>query len=601
MTGTLGSVTSRNLLQNVYNINTVELPTNKPKRFTQSKSRIASSEQDWCARICDEISDRTSDQPVLVICENIKRLESVKRYMLSHSTISENDLINYARDGDNVEKTFEGQHGAKPGQIVLATNKGGRGTDIVISDKDVPKGLHVILTFLPENTRIEEQAFGRAARAGQAGSGCLIIQINQQEYKSVFQTFDSLEAATEILVEKEKIKRDKTEKSRLHEVQSKGLLKLDLEEHLYLLFQKCRKSFTLAIENLSLMDVQICNAARSALIGVVTDHWAYWLDSMHVQIHSVSCESEKQLIIDLFSKDFPAQGYPLLFSIDDANFFKHPESYVTLGIALLRDITESPSGNNIESQYLNAALACFEHAEKSGDLTGLPAMASCYCFIKLNPEASRANMKQARRYLKNAKTHLISLKQTWMVNIEVGTTLSKLMNVSQYIHDDENYYNHQVEEKLKVLGLHLHTVEFLLGNIIDEHSFVNESPLTDEKISEVQSKQIYKKLVTLGFVCDNKVRKYWKNETVLRQFILEKVDEQVSVPLIQLVLSEPVINESDLTGVVNSSDELWDIISPLLEMSVNVRVIVASKVDSATLEGDRLNIWNEFKNSFEND
>lgn len=146
---------------------------------------------------------------------------------------------------------------------------------------------------------------------------------------------------------------------------SDGLPRLELEEQLYLLFQKCRHLFTVAVQNFSLMNVQVGKAAISALLGVVTDHWAYWLDSMHAQIHSVSCESEKQLVINLFSKDFPAQGYPLPSSIDDTNCFKHPESYVTLGIALLRDITESPSGNNIKSQHLHAtALACFEHAEK---------------------------------------------------------------------------------------------------------------------------------------------------------------------------------------------------------------------------------------------
>lgn len=99
------------------------------------------------------------------------------------------------------------------------------------------------------------------------------------------------------------------------------------------------------------------------------------------------------------------------------------------------------------------------------------------------------------------------------------------------------------------------------------------------------------------------MRKCWKkNKDVLRHLILEKVDEQLSGPLFELVLNEPVINEDCLAGVVNGSDELWDILSPLLKPSVNVKVIFVKNVDAVVFEnGDLGDMWTCFKNMFGTD
>ena len=62
------------------------------------------------------------------------------------------------------------------GSIILSTNLSGRGTDIKISESlEKSNGLHVVLTFIPTSKRIESQAFGRAGRKGENGSGQYII------------------------------------------------------------------------------------------------------------------------------------------------------------------------------------------------------------------------------------------------------------------------------------------------------------------------------------------------------------------------------------------------------------------------------------------
>jgi len=69
----------------------------------------------------------------------------------------------------------------RPNTIILSTNLSGRGTDIKIdSDAEKNGGLHVIITFMPYNERIEKQAQGRAARRGEKGSSVTIIASNNK-------------------------------------------------------------------------------------------------------------------------------------------------------------------------------------------------------------------------------------------------------------------------------------------------------------------------------------------------------------------------------------------------------------------------------------
>ena len=498
----------------------MELPTNRAKRYTQQKSRLATSKDEWCSQIQEEMSARIHEQPVLVICENIKKLNILDTLLGKIANIKI-----YARDGDDVEESFKHQKGAKPGDVVLATNKGGRGTDIIINEEEAPNGLHVIVSFLPDNTRIEEQAFGRAARAGQAGSGCLIIQIDPSRHQDTLEVFGgSMEAATETLVEMEKIKRDQAEADRLSLLLSEGLPKLDLEENLYLLFQERRKIFESEVEAVTLFNVSCTNLAiRTACTAVVTDHWAYWLDSVRTQIQSADTPEKREQVVTLFNEEFPESGLVLPSSEKDCPFFRMPEDYIQLGQAYLKEIQrvekggkslvtkvhqtalkcyekvvtaghskpeekDSRRGQASISTMHRAALTCFERAIEEGDRTGLPAMTACYCYIKLHPEAERDHKKDARRYLKVAQSKLDALRQSWMTNGEVGRSLSKLVDVSQYVEEEENHYSEQIEEKLKVIGLHQNTLESLIGSSVDPSSFVNVSDLSKEKITEEKVK-----------------------------------------------------------------------------------------------------------------
>ena len=63
-----------------------------------------------------------------------------------------------------------------PRDIIVSTNIAGRGLSLSLT-KPVKKcgGLHVVISFVPENVRVEAQAWGRAARQGDPGSGRFVI------------------------------------------------------------------------------------------------------------------------------------------------------------------------------------------------------------------------------------------------------------------------------------------------------------------------------------------------------------------------------------------------------------------------------------------
>ncbi|CAF1527500.1 unnamed protein product, partial [Rotaria sordida] len=82
----------------------------------------------------------------------------------------------------------------KLGSITLATRIIGRGADIKV-DKNIEKGLHLILTYYPKRENIYIQMLGRTARQDEKGS-----------YSEIFQNKESFTELHEITVNSSKKK-----------------------------------------------------------------------------------------------------------------------------------------------------------------------------------------------------------------------------------------------------------------------------------------------------------------------------------------------------------------------------------------------------------
>ena len=96
----------------------------------------------------------------MVICETI---EHAKRIDILKSKMRSIAVKLYTMNNMNQERNDDKIH---PGEVIIATNLAGRGTDIQTNEIEQYGSLHVILTFMPSNQRVEDQAFGRTARQG---------------------------------------------------------------------------------------------------------------------------------------------------------------------------------------------------------------------------------------------------------------------------------------------------------------------------------------------------------------------------------------------------------------------------------------------------
>lgn len=178
ITGTLGSKKTQQAINKIYKINLLKMPPFKDRQLQINEPKIFPEEQKYNAELISEIIENSANHKrvVLVLFEYMAQVNAMHKYLEEHKNefkLTNTKIISYIRSdikNDFLEKEMT------PNTVILSTNLSGRGTDIKINS-EVKKngGLHVIITFLPYNERIEKQAQGRAGRCGDRGSSVTII------------------------------------------------------------------------------------------------------------------------------------------------------------------------------------------------------------------------------------------------------------------------------------------------------------------------------------------------------------------------------------------------------------------------------------------
>ena len=164
MTGT--AKTEEEEFRNIYNMQVVAIPTNKPIARDDKPDLIYASMQGKFEAVAKDIAERhKAGQPVLVGTVAIETSEVISK-MLSKYKIPHNIL-----NAKNHEREAEIIAGAgNKGAVTIATNMAGRGTDIKPGEGVLEVGgLAVIGTERHESRRIDNQLRGRSGRQGNVG------------------------------------------------------------------------------------------------------------------------------------------------------------------------------------------------------------------------------------------------------------------------------------------------------------------------------------------------------------------------------------------------------------------------------------------------
>lgn len=172
MTGT--AETEATEFHQIYKIDVVIIPTNKPCQRIDGNDRIYKTKREKYRAVIEEVKDcYERGQPVLLGTISVDVSEVLSR-MLKRENIPHN-VLNAKNHESEAEIIARAGHRCA---VTVATNMAGRGTDIKLAEgiADVG-GLHVIGSARHDSRRIDRQLRGRCARQGDPGSSSFYVSL----------------------------------------------------------------------------------------------------------------------------------------------------------------------------------------------------------------------------------------------------------------------------------------------------------------------------------------------------------------------------------------------------------------------------------------
>jgi len=175
MTGTAS--TSAEEFHKVYNIDVVEIPTNKSLVRKDLPDIVYKSEKGKFNAICERIKEINKiGQPVLVGTIAIEKSEYLSTLLTRFGV--KHEVLNAKQ---HEKEALIIQNAGQKGSVTIATNMAGRGTDIKLGEgvKDLG-GLFILGTERHEARRIDNQLRGRAGRQGDPGMSQFFVSLEDE-------------------------------------------------------------------------------------------------------------------------------------------------------------------------------------------------------------------------------------------------------------------------------------------------------------------------------------------------------------------------------------------------------------------------------------
>ncbi|MCI5817319.1 MAG: preprotein translocase subunit SecA [Prevotella sp.] len=196
MTGTAS--TEAGEFWNIYKLDVVEIPTNKPVKRNDMDDRVYKTEREKYNAVIEEIEAmRLSGRPCLVgttsviISEKLSKMLDMRRipHKVLNAKLHQQEANVVAEAGRSTlgKVTFKDKDGNSHieermlGAVTIATNMAGRGTDIKLTPEvKEAGGLAIIGTERHESRRVDRQLRGRAGRQGDPGSSVFYISLEDK-------------------------------------------------------------------------------------------------------------------------------------------------------------------------------------------------------------------------------------------------------------------------------------------------------------------------------------------------------------------------------------------------------------------------------------